>query len=367
MSNNIVREVDIMPKNLYLMGTAGSGKSVVALGLARAFQERGIKTAYFKPKSSGGDPNKRVDDDLVLMKEVLGMEHSYEIISPFRIGPLYLSTCHLKNPDDMKKGIFKSYELIAKDAEVVLIEGSNTPFASAGIDMDDFRLASDLSAQALVVTKIVNDYSLDAAVFMNKLLKFKGLQITGHIFNNVRRILLDKTRGIYQPLLEAKGELLGIIPEDPMITAPTVLEYQEALGGEVLTGEDQMDRIVEDVVVGSMNIESALAYLRRSLNKAVITGGDRSDLALTALETNTSVLILTGGLYPDVRVLSKAEERKVPVILVHTDTYTTIQRIHHLSRHIKPMDKNIIELAHRQVVDHCKVDLILQKLGIEKA
>ena len=364
MSSNSVKEVDGMTKNLYLMGTAGSGKSVVALGLARIFQERGIKTAYFKPKSSGGDPNKRVDDDIVLMKEVLGMDFPSEVISPFRTGPLYLSTYHRQEPDSIKKKILDAYGQVAKDAEVVLIEGSSTPFASAGLDIDDFRLAADLSAPVLVVTKVINDYSLDAAVFMNKLLKFKGLEVTGHIFNNVRRILLDKTRGIYQPLLEKKGELLGIIPEDPQVTAPTVLEYQTALGGEVLAAEDRMDRIVEDVVVGSMNIESALTYLRRSLNKAFITGGDRSDLALTALETSTSVLILTGGLYPDVRVLAKADERKVPVILVHSDTYTTIERVHHLSRHIKPMEKKVIELAHRQVLDNCNVDLILKKLGI---
>lgn len=352
-----------MPKNLYLMGTAGSGKSVVALGLARVLQEKGIKTAYFKPKSSGGDPDKRIDEDITLMTEVLGMDLPPGTISPFRTGPLYLSTCHLQEPGNIKKKILDSYETVAKDAEVVLVEGSTTPFAAAGLEMDDFRLAADLSAQVLVVTKVINDYSLDAAVFMNKLLTFKGLEITGHIFNNVRRILLDKTRGIYKPLLEKKGELLGIIPEDPLVTAPTVLEYQTALGGEVLAGEDQMGRIVEDVVVGSMNLESALAYLRRSMNKAFITGGDRSDLALTALETSTSVLILTGGLYPDVRILAKAEERKVPVILVHSDTYTTIERVHHLSRHIKPMDKKVIELAHRQVVDNCRVDLLLGKLG----
>ncbi len=361
---NFVKEVDSMAKKLYIMGTAGSGKSVVALGLARILQEKGIKTAYFKPKSSGGDPIKRIDDDIVLMKEVLGLDYPAESISPFRIGPLYLSTCHLNDAGGIKKRILAAYEAVAKDAQVVLIEGSSTPFTSAGLDIDDFRLAADLSAQVLVVTKIMNDYSLDAAVFMDKLLKYKGLEITGHIFNNVKRILLDKTRGIYKPLLEARGELLGIIPEDPLVTAPTVLEYHMALGGEVLTGEDQMGKIVEDVVVGSMNIESALSYLRRSLNKAFITGGDRSDLALTALETSTSVLILTGGLYPDVRILAKAEERQVPVILVHSDTYTTIERVHHLSRHIKPMDKNVIELAHRQMADNCRVDVILNKLGL---
>ncbi len=355
-----------MAINLFLMGTAGSGKTVIALGLIQLFQEKGLKVAYFKPKSSGGDPRKRVDDDVVLMKEFLKMDFPYEIISPFRTGPLYLTAGHLKEGEEVRDKIIKAHKEVSKEVDVVIIEGSTTPFASAGLKIDDFRLAADFSAKVLLVTKIVNDFSLDSAVFVDKLLKFKGLDMVGHIFNNVRRLLYDKTRGIYQPLLEEKGVLLGIILEDPIVTSPTVLEYQEALGGEVLAGEDQLNRIVEDVVVGSMNIESALSYLRRSPNKAVITGGDRSDLALTAMETSTSVLILTGGLYPDVRVLARAEEKKIPVILVHYDTYSTIEMVHHLSRHIKFDDKKIIKLVYKQFTNNCNVNTILEKVGISQ-
>lgn len=56
--------------------------------------------------------------------------------------------------------------------------------------------------------------------------------------------------------------------------------------------------MVEDIVIGTMAIESALGYLRRTANKAVIIGGDRLEAALYALETSTAALILTGGLYP---------------------------------------------------------------------
>ena len=76
-------------------------------------------------------------------------------------------------------------------------------------------------------------------------------------------------------------------------------EFYDILGGEILAAHDHLHLPVEDVVIGAMTTAGALTYLRRAANKAVILGGDRADLALAALETSTSVLILTGGLYPD--------------------------------------------------------------------
>lgn len=98
-----------------------------------------------------------------------------------------------------------------------------------------------------------------------------------------------------------------------------------------------------------MTIEGALGYLRRAPNKALITGGDRSDMALTALETSTSVIILTGGLYPDVGVLSRAEEKGVPVILVHEDTFTTVESLHRVYRSIHPDNTDAIRVVSENI------------------
>jgi BioD-like phosphotransacetylase family protein len=187
--------------------------------------------------------------------------------------------------------------------------------------------------------------------------------IMGTIFSNVPRPLYAKTEGVYRPILEKTGyKTLGVIPTRPEIAAPTVGEYYDMLGGEILTGHDHLDLQVEDMIIGGMTMASALTYLRRASNKAVILGGDRADLALAALETSTSVLILTGGLYPDVKVIARAEEKKVPIILVHYDTYTTIEKIGQVSRHIKPTDKVSIGVALENIVTHCNWEHILNNL-----
>ena len=61
--------------------------------------------------------------------------------------------------------------------------------------------------------------------------------------------------------------------------------------------------------------------------KGVVTGGDRSDIQLAALETATHCLILTGHLRPQPEVLRRAEEIGVPVLLVRHNTMQAIEAI----------------------------------------
>lgn len=218
-------------------------------------------------------------------------------------------------------------------------------------------------AGVLLVTGVENDYSLDALIFYNRYLAARGVTVVGNLFNGVPRPLLAKTEGVYRRVLEGRGyRVLGVVPRHPEIGAPTVAEYYEVLGGELLAGEGHLDRPVEDVLVGAMTIESALGYLRRAANKAVVTGGDRAEIALAALETSTSVLILTGGLYPDVRVIARADERGVPVILVHYDTYTTVEKLATVTRHLHPEDRRGIAIARENIERHCDLTALLEVL-----
>jgi BioD-like phosphotransacetylase family protein len=76
-----------------------------------------------------------------------------------------------------------------------------------------------------------------------------------------------------------------------------------------------------------MNVDSALRYMMRVPNKAVITGGDRADIQLAALQTSTKALVLTGNLYPDSIIMSRAAEVGVPVILARMDTMSAIKLV----------------------------------------
>lgn len=340
-------------KSLYIMGTPGSGKTVAALGLAQKLQQEGYKVGYFKPVSNNGRKIAgTVDPDPILMKEILGLNAPLENIAPVVTSSFYLSA--QENLKDAFSTIKEAYDAVAEGTDIMLIDGGLSMDILSSCGIDCISLAKKMEASALLVLKAENDYSLDYAMFLNRYLALEGIPVTGTIFSNVPRPLYAKTDGIYRPILEQSGyKTLGVFPTRPEISAPTVGEYYDVLGGEILAAHEGLNQLVEDLIVGAMTMASALTYLRRAANKAVILGGDRADLALAALETNTSVLILTGGLYPDVKVIAQAEEKKVPVILVHYDTYTTIEKLAQVSRHIKPTDKESIKVALEIIENYC--------------
>lgn len=348
-------------KSLYIMGTAGSGKTSVAVGLALKYRQEGYRVAYFKPVGSSAGSAVRGDEDAVLMKELLQMEHPMETIVPYLAGPSYLSG--YKHSCVSVKTIRQAYETVADGTDLVIIGGASFPHIMGCLGLDAASLAIELQAVPLFTIRIESDYSLDMAIFFNNYLECKGITTLGNIFHNVPQSLIAKTEGIYQPILEERGyHILGVIPKHPVITSPTVKEYHEALGGEVLAGKENLDRVVEDVVIGAMTIESALGYLRRTANKAVITGGDRPEIALSALETSTAAIILTGGLYPNVKLIARAEEKGTPIILVYQDTYTTIEKMSEVTRRIRATDQQAINIAVENIDAHCNWRGILKAL-----
>jgi BioD-like phosphotransacetylase family protein len=76
-----------------------------------------------------------------------------------------------------------------------------------------------------------------------------------------------------------------------------------------------------------MTAEAALRVFRKQTNKAVITGGDRTDIQLAALETSTACLVLTGNLHPSPLIVKQAEAFGIPILLVRTNTMETVEAI----------------------------------------
>ncbi len=133
------------------------------------------------------------------------------------------------------------------------------------------------------------------------------------------------------PFLERRGiKVFGCVPHDTMLSSVTIAEIVEGLSGTVLCAEDGVEERAESFMVGAMGQDKAMRFFRRRPRKVVVTGGDRSDVQLATLETDTRALVLTGDLPPSPHVLSRAEELNVPMILVGFDTLSTVERLERL-------------------------------------
>jgi len=66
-----------------------AGKSIVTIGLALKAKEQGRKVGYFKPIGLGSAVSAEgeiIDQDVVTMKQILGLEHDVNILCPVILG-----------------------------------------------------------------------------------------------------------------------------------------------------------------------------------------------------------------------------------------------------------------------------------------
>lgn len=346
-----------------VIGDAGSGKTAVCLGLSLNLKARGYRVAFFKPTVGSTGPTRTgPDEDILLMQQVLAMPDSPGVTAHLVVGPHYLQK--YERLKEERQTIVQAFRRAATGAEVTVVEGAS-PHILLSLGLDSVSLCRDFGASAIYVSRVEDDFSLDRTILANEYLKSRELPLLGTIFNDVPRTLLDKAKGLYAPMMEARGlPVLGVIAHNLEIAEPTVAEFHEVLGGDILVGEEHLDRQVEDILVGAMTLESALTYLRRGTNKALVTGGDRADLVLAALETSTSAIILTGGLYPDVRVIARAAERGVPIILVHYDTYAALGRLQEVSRKIRGSDSRAIAVVRDGFEQGCDHERLISGLRL---
>lgn len=154
-------------------------------------------------------------------------------------------------------------------------------------------------------------------------------------------------------------KIMGIIEKSIELFTPRIVEIQEGIGGELLNdlASTGLNNRAETTVIGAMNAQAALTYLRQVKKAVVITGGDRTDLALAALNENCSALILTGFIQPDLKVIHLANEKNIPIILSPSDTYTTLRNM----ERIKPgIQEDEIHLALDLIEDAVDWDSILE-------
>ena len=117
-------------------------------------------------------------------------------------------------------------------------------------------------------------------------------------------------------------------------------------------------------MVGAMSMENALKYFQRQQNIAVITGGDRLDIQLAALETPVKGIILTGGFYPNEIIVARAEERGVPLILVDQDTFAVVKRFDSMLGRLELKEEKKIEKARDLIAQEVDFPLLYRRMGL---
>ncbi len=320
-------------KSLYITSVERySGKTATCLGLGIHFQEAGYRVGYLKPLSL--QPyrwgNRIVDEDATFAKKVLRLANEPWELSPVVVTPetlrSQLASGIAAEDTALIDRVREAFLTVGKEVDLLLLEGGASLREGYSVGLPTPVVAEALGSTVLVVAKYRDDIRLMDDILASQ--KRLGGCLGGVLINHVPKEASDYVTNLAAPALEKRGiPVFGILPAARGLAAMTVAELIELLEAEVLTRNTDLDALVENLTVGAMTAEAALSRFRKQGNKAVITGGDRTDIQLAALETSTACLILTGNLRPSPLIIRQAEEFGVSVILVRPNTMETIETI----------------------------------------
>lgn len=344
-----------------------SGKNLICLGLGFKFKNDGYNVGYFKPV--GFSPviieDVHTDEDAVFLSKALEVNEPLQSICPVVVTDEIISRLMSGAELNIREKTLTAFNLASEGKDIMIARGLGRLSGGTCLRFSELDFIKETNARVIFVDKFQSYLdTLDGFIHAAKLL---GNQMLGVVFNLIPSTKVSYIRELMVPFLKSNGiTTLGIIQKDPILGAVPVREIVETLNGKILCCEDKIDELIEHFMIGAMNVESALSYFRKVPNKAVITGGDRSDIQLAALETPTKCLILTGELYPNASILGHAQEIGVPIIIVRSDTAATLEVCENLSGYVSLHSRSKIQRATEVVAREIDFKTLYERLGLSK-
>jgi phosphate acetyltransferase len=323
-----------MARSVYVMAMEpGTGKSAVVLGLTELLSRRAGRVAFLRPLIASSEAP---DPDIELIRRRYGLPQTYGQSYGVTAQDLHDVTDHA-GYDVLFKRVLARYRELEQAADAVVIDGSDFRQASRAVEADlNIDIAKHLDSPVLLVVGgrgRTADAVVDAARLALATLADRGCTVLGTVCNRVDPAVTDEVRA-QLPALAGAGAAF-VLPEVPMLAAPTVAEVATALSARYLQPADgaagtAAHREVPRIIIGAMGLPAFLDRVRQ--DDLIITPGDRADLIAGCLAAHLSGsypavggLLLTGGLVsePIRRLIEGFGGADVPVIEVDTDTYGT--------------------------------------------
>lgn len=380
-----------MAKSLFIAPTSmGSGLTSVCLGLLRAMERVGISVGFYKPfcqsvNQGESQHNNGKDSSVTFVR-------SRSHLQPPEPYPLKKAQ-HLLNrgkSDFLMETVVGEYQKVAKDVDVVIIEGLVPDRSEAYIARLNVEVARNLGSEVVLVStpgrcnaaeldedldfsaRLFSDVSAQdvIAVILNKLgePERSGLEPYSNISQTpCETIDYESACSVFR---DGRFRLLAEIPWQPELMAPRVSDIARELDIPVLHEGQMHTRRVQKVSVCARSIRNMTQTL--GPGTLMVTPGDREDIIVaTAVAALNGVplagLMLTGGLIPDQRVIdlcSRAMNTGLPVLSSHTNTYETAHMLANLSVAIPTDDPDRIEKAMETVATKIDTDWLQEHLRV---
>jgi BioD-like phosphotransacetylase family protein len=343
-----------------------SGRNTICLCVGTKLLGANRPVGFFKPL--GVFPTRvndvLTDEDMVFYKEMFGLDDALDEMCPVVLTQEMLNDVFGgKAIDAYAEKIRDAFKKISEKKELTIVVGIGYIRSGMIIGLSEMDFLKEVNGKILLTDRF--DYPNRTADRLLATRNDLGERLAGVIFNRIDPKKRNYVEQVIKPYLNSEGiDVFGIIPEDPKLGAVTVQEILQMLNGKLLCCDDKLEETVERFSIGAMNADAALRRFIRVREKAVITGGDRADIMLAAIDTPTKCLVLTGDLSPNDVILSRAQEAGIPVIVVPGDTLDTVEKFEAMMGRLSIRKKSKADYAARAMDAYIDYDALFHKLGL---
>ena len=309
-----------MARSIYIASpNAGTGKSTVALGLIVCLTKVVAKVGVFRPFVDSRDE----DPFLNLL-----LARSGSATPAAQCIGVTWDEYHAA-PEESLSRIVDAYRAMARDHDVVIIDGSDFTDVAGTPELDlNARVAANIGVPVLLVVSgrgAPEDVRASVEVSVAEIAE-----------NHARTVAVianrcpAATRGAVAAALSGiEGLTVTTLPEVPLLSAPSVREIADAVEGTLIAGDAALlEREAEGVLVAAMDVSHVLERLAEG--QVVIVPADRSAVIISLAAAHASTgfpnlagLVLNGGfrVAPHVLKLIRGLEQPLPVITSPLNTF----------------------------------------------
>jgi phosphate acetyltransferase len=349
---------------IYIAAPEGdTGKSTIALGMLHRLAAKVARVGVFRPITRLGEDRDYILD-LLLAQTTAGLP--YERC----IGVTY-QRLH-SDRDAAIDDIVERYHAMAAECDAVVIVGSDyTDVASPAEFSVNARIAVNLGAPVLLAVRAKGRSAEQVAHLVEVCLTELDAQ-HAHTAAVVANRCEPSELSTVAEALRALGRKSYVVPDEPLLVAPTVADLQTAVNGTLVSGDTAlMGREVMGVVVAGMTADHVLDRLGEGF--AVVTPGDRSDVVLAVASAHAaegfpslSCIILNGGfeLHRSTGALVAGLRLRLPIIATTLGTFDTASAVGSARGQVTASSQRKIDTALRLIEIHVDLDDLLAQLAL---
>jgi BioD-like phosphotransacetylase family protein len=329
-----------------------AGKTSVIIGLAQA---KGGRFGYVKPL---GDRlfyrKKRLwDYDSSLMVNIFNLDRDPEDLS---IGFDHAKIRYMYDEQTIRDRLSDLIENSSGGESIVYVEGGQDLTCGASVNLDAVSVARYTGGKLVIVVSGDDDMIMDDLSFVKRHVDLSPVDFMGVIVNKVKDP--DDFRDTYYDSIEQMGiNVIGIMPYKRELSYMSVSTLVERIFVKVLAGEGGLGNVIQNIFIGAESGKSADMDPRfKRENKLIITSGDRSDIIVAALESDTACILLSNNIVPSPAIISKASELNVPLLLVPDDTYQVTRQIDSMDIVVAKNETDKINMLKRLVAENLDME-----------